>query len=361
MLPDENLGVPVTVPHLISSLLAPPRGGFLAELLRQECKTGEVENGNELSESETESSQNNVLWDVTNREGAYRSPDVEHDIGGLGQGVPAGSLGILGPVPSADLAEGQDDDDNSEEHVEVVLQWTAPESGFGLELVDDVADEHLDDVEDEERKSELLSYGLDTDTREADQKFATYRVDVCEVRTATFGDGRDSESETDDDNRAGNEGLDGLMSLEPNGGRGPEVTGDQSTQGQQKQKSDDTENSMSDDHSVGLGQRQRVFVAASASTASTSTSGGGRSGTRGRSRAECPSKIKGRQAIVRMLGDGGADGGRAGVGSAKSVDDVLTANCGNLKRWKCKHRRPKRETRLLTGIVNANFGFEAVT
>lgn len=54
----------------------------------------------------------------------------------------------------------------------------------------------------------------------------TYRVGVLEVRTAAIGDDRDSESETDDDHRAGDEGLDGLMSLEPNGGRGPEVTRD---------------------------------------------------------------------------------------------------------------------------------------
>jgi len=193
----RDLGVSVTVPHLISRLLVPPRGSFLTELLRQERKTGEVENGNE------------------------RSPDVEDDVGRLGQGVPTGSLGILCPVPGADLAKGQDDDDDSKKGVEVVLERTASESGFGLEPVDDVADENLYDIEDEDGESEA-------------------RVGVCKVGNLIVGDGRHSESETDDDDRTGNERLDGLVSLEPNGGRGPEVTRDQSTQREQKQKPDDT-------------------------------------------------------------------------------------------------------------------------
>lgn len=179
----------------------------MAELLRQERKTGEVENGNK------------------------RSPDVEHNIGGFRQGVPTGSPGVLRPVSSADLGKGQDDDDDSEKHVEVVLERTASGSGFGLPHMDDVADKDLDDIEDEDRESEL-------------------RVGVEEVRATTVGDDRNSESETNDDDRTSNEGLDGLMSLEPNGGRGPEVTRDQSTQRQQKQKSDDADDSVSDDHSV---------------------------------------------------------------------------------------------------------------
>jgi len=97
MPPNDNSRVSVTIPHLIINLLVPPRGGFLAVLLRHERKTGEVENGNE------------------------RSPDVEHNIGRFRQGVPTGSHGVLRPVPSADLGEGQDDDDDSEKYVEVVL------------------------------------------------------------------------------------------------------------------------------------------------------------------------------------------------------------------------------------------------
>jgi len=212
-LTDDSSRVSVTIPHLIINLLVPPRGGFLAELLRQERKTGEVENGNE------------------------RSPNVEHNIGRFGQGVPTGSHRVLRPVSNADLGEGQDDDDNSEEYVEVVLYRTASGGGFGLEPMDDVADENLDDIEDEDRESEA-------------------RVGVKEVRTTTVGDGRNPESETNDDNRTGNVELDGLMSLEPNGSRSPEVTRDQSTQGQQKQKSDDADNSMGDDHSVILSEGQ---------------------------------------------------------------------------------------------------------
>lgn len=57
-------------------------------------------------------------------------------------------------------------------------------------------------------------------------QFVAYRVGVKEVRATTAGDGRNSESETNDDHRTGNVELDSLMSLEPDGGRGPEVTRD---------------------------------------------------------------------------------------------------------------------------------------
>lgn len=62
--------------------------------------------------------------------------------------------------------------------------------------------------------------------KESAAQFVTYRVGVIEVRTATVGDGGNPESKTNDDNRTGNVELDGLMSLEPNGGRSPEVTRD---------------------------------------------------------------------------------------------------------------------------------------
>jgi len=45
--------------------------------------------------------------------------------------------------------------------VKVVLQWTAPEGGFGFVQMDNVANEDLDDVEDEECESKLLNHGLD--------------------------------------------------------------------------------------------------------------------------------------------------------------------------------------------------------
>lgn len=103
-------------------------------------------------------------WYITNRGSqleTYRSPDVEHDIGGPRQGFPS-TPRILCPVPYADLGEGQDDDDDSKKHVEVVLQRTASAGGFGLPQVDDVADQNLHEIEDEDRESELLNYGLET-------------------------------------------------------------------------------------------------------------------------------------------------------------------------------------------------------
>ena len=45
--------------------------------------------------------------------------------------------------------------------MEVVLGRAASEGGPGLEHVDEVADDDLDDVEDEKYKSESLSHGLD--------------------------------------------------------------------------------------------------------------------------------------------------------------------------------------------------------
>ena len=45
--------------------------------------------------------------------------------------------------------------------MEVVLRWTTEASGLGLEVMDDVTKGELDDVEDEERKSNTLSYNSD--------------------------------------------------------------------------------------------------------------------------------------------------------------------------------------------------------
>ena len=68
--------------------------------------------------------------------------------------------------------------------------------------------------------------------------------------TTTVCDDRNSESPANDDDWTGKERLDDLMGLEPSIGRGSEVARDQSTQGQEKQKSDKTKNPVSDDHSV---------------------------------------------------------------------------------------------------------------
>lgn len=57
-----------------------------------------------------------------------------------------------------DLVERQTDDKNAEKNVEVVLYWTTAEGGFGLEAVDDVTNEDLDNVEDEERESKTLNH-----------------------------------------------------------------------------------------------------------------------------------------------------------------------------------------------------------
>jgi len=54
----------------------------------------------------------------------------------------------------------------------------------------------------------------------------TYRVCAVEVTTAKVGNNSNSKGEADDDEGSGEEGLDSLVSLEPNGGRGPEVPRD---------------------------------------------------------------------------------------------------------------------------------------
>jgi len=82
----------------------------------------------------------------------------------------------------------------------------------------------------------------------------TYLVRAVEVRTTVIRNGPNAKSPANEDDRTGEEGLDALMGLEPSIGRGPHVTRDESTQGEEKQKSDDAEYAMSDDHSVPLGQ-----------------------------------------------------------------------------------------------------------
>jgi hypothetical protein len=79
-----------------------------------------------------------------------------------------------------DLVERQADDENAESNVDIVLYWTAAEGGFGLETVNDVADENLDDVEDEERESKA-------------------RMTTVEVVTATAGNNCDPKRKTNDD------------------------------------------------------------------------------------------------------------------------------------------------------------------
>ena len=96
-------------------------------------------------------------WHIT-----HRNPDVIDDIGGFGQGVPIGDLGPLRFVPETDLIKGYPNDNDSKNCVEVVLWWAAFEGGFGLERVDDVADDDLSDVENENRESKSLSRGSDT-------------------------------------------------------------------------------------------------------------------------------------------------------------------------------------------------------
>jgi len=92
----------------------------------------------------------------------HRDPDVKHDISGFRQRIPTGVLRVFLLVPKADLITGYTDDDNPKNRVEVVLRRAASESGFGLEQVDDIADDDLDNVEDEKSESESLSHGLDT-------------------------------------------------------------------------------------------------------------------------------------------------------------------------------------------------------
>ena len=62
---------------------------------------------------------------------------------------------------------------------------------------------------------------------------------AVEVTTATIGNNGNSKSETNDDDGTGDEGLNGLMSLEPNSGRSPKVSRHQSTQGQKEKESDE--------------------------------------------------------------------------------------------------------------------------
>ena len=61
-----------------------------------------------------------------------------------------------------DLIKGCSDDNKPKNRVEVVLRWAASESGFWLEEVNEVANDDLDDVEDEKYEPKSLIHGLDT-------------------------------------------------------------------------------------------------------------------------------------------------------------------------------------------------------
>jgi hypothetical protein len=179
---NDSLGIPITVSHLIVSPFI-PRSSLLPILFREERQAGDIQKRNN------------------------RDPDVKYDIGSFWQGIPTGDLGVLLLVPSADLIKGCGDDNKPKNRVEVVLQWAASVRGFGLEYVDEVADDDLDDVEDEKYESNS-------------------RVCAVEVTTTFFGNDTDAKGEANDDEGSGDEGLYSLVSLKPNGGRGPEVSRD---------------------------------------------------------------------------------------------------------------------------------------
>jgi len=120
--------------------------------------------------------------------------------------------------------------------VEVVLWWAASESRFGLEPMDEVADDDLDDIENEQCQSKP-------------------RVRTVKVTATKAGNDGNSEGEANDDEGAGKEGLDSLVNLEPSSGRSPEVSPDQSTQGQKEKEPNDADDAVGDNHSVGLTQR----------------------------------------------------------------------------------------------------------
>jgi len=113
---------------------------------------------------------------------------------------------------------------------------------------------------------------------------------------------------------------------------------------------------MSNDHSVGLGQGECDYSAGAAST----PSGGGGVGASGCSCTEGLCKIKGGLSVIPVLRKISIGRRRARVRGPESPNDVFGCNCRNLKRRKYKYPRSKTEAGPLTGIVNANFGREAV-
>lgn len=67
---------------------------------------------------------------------------------------------------------------------------------------------------------------------------------------AVTGNEGNSKRPTDDDDGTGNICLDSHVSFEPMPGRGPEVSGDQRSQGKEKHESKDADNTVSNNHSV---------------------------------------------------------------------------------------------------------------
>lgn len=83
--------------------------------------------------------------------------------------------------------------------MEVILEWATSSSGFWLPQVDNVAKDNLENVKEEKRESAL-------------------RVRALKVWITTLGNNREPKNEANEDDGTGNEGLDGLMSLEPSTG-----------------------------------------------------------------------------------------------------------------------------------------------
>lgn len=106
------------------------------------------------------------------------------------------------------------------------------------------------------------------------------------------------------------------MSLEPRVGRRPQVSGNQRSQGKQKEESDDAENTVGDNHFVRLGQRYRGSVA-------STSPGRGRSGIGAGGGAERLGEIQGALAHVIVLGKTGVGRTGARVRGSKGPDDVF--------------------------------------
>jgi len=91
--------------------------------------------------------------------------------------------------------------------MEVILEWAASGGRFGLVPMDDVSDNDLNDIEEEQRESKS-------------------RVGVKEMWDTVSSDDGNPESEANEDDGTGKNGLDSLMSLEPSASRGPKVSSD---------------------------------------------------------------------------------------------------------------------------------------
>ena len=112
---------------------------FLTELSRQQCQSSDIQSRKQLLNKQTHTTKLSYVSARTVIAGAYHDPDIPDDGYGLGEGPPPRLRGPFGLVSRADLVEGEADEQQTDDGVQVVLDRTAA-GVLGFYPVDDGAE-----------------------------------------------------------------------------------------------------------------------------------------------------------------------------------------------------------------------------